>query len=250
MKIVVVSGGFDPLHMGHIAYFRSAKELGDILVVGVNSDDWLKRKKGQAFMTWYERNKIIQNLKQVDYVIRFDDSDESAINLLEIVKRTWPDDHIIFANGGDRTKDNIPEMSVEGVEFVFGVGGSNKMNSSSWIFQEWKAPKTDRPWGYYRVLHEVSGMKVKELTVQPGQKLSMQRHKFRNEHWFVSEGECEVFRQLPGGYSMPPKHLKKHDNIDIQLNEWHQLTNPFDVPCQIVEIQYGNKCEEEDIERK
>lgn len=250
MKIVVVSGGFDPLHSGHIAYFRAAKQLGDVLVVGVNSDDWLKRKKGQAFMDWYERSVIIHHLKEVNFVIQFDDSDGSAIKLLETVKRTWPDDHIIFANGGDRTKENIPEMSVEGVEFVFGVGGSNKMNSSSWILQEWKAPKTDRPWGYYRVLHEVHGMKVKELTVEPGQKLSMQRHDFRSEHWFVSEGECEIFRQLPGGYSLPPRLLKKHSNIEIPVGEWHQLSNPFDKPCRIVEIQYGEKCEEEDIERK
>lgn len=250
MKIVVVSGGFDPLHSGHIAYFRSAKRLGDVLVVGVNSDDWLKRKKGRAFMNWYERSLVIQHLREVNFVIQFDDSDGSAIQLLETVKRTWPKDEIIFANGGDRTKDNIPEMSVEGVEFVFGVGGENKMNSSSWILEEWKAPKTDRTWGYYRVLHDVTGMKVKELTIEPGQKLSMQRHKYRSEHWMVSEGECVVYRQLPNGYALPPVNLKKHQSLDINLNEWHQLTNPYDTPCRIVEIQYGEQCEEEDIERK
>jgi cytidyltransferase-like protein len=250
MKIVVVSGGFDPLHSGHIAYFRDAKRIGDTLVVGVNSDDWLKRKKGRAFMSWYDRSLIIQHLKEVNFVIQFDDSDGSAIRLLDTVKKTWPKDEIIFANGGDRTKDNIPEMSVEGVEFVFGVGGENKMNSSSWILDEWKAPKTERPWGYYRVLHEVSGMKVKELTVEPGKSLSLQRHRFRREHWTISEGACVVHRELNSGYALPAKNLQKHQTIDIEIGEWHQLKNPFNEPCRIVEIQYGEKCEEEDIERK
>jgi quercetin dioxygenase-like cupin family protein len=94
----------------------------------------------------------------------------------------------VFANGGDRTQANIPEMSVQDsqVSFAFGVGGEDKRNSSSWILQEWKAPRTERQWGYYRVLHEVPGMKVKELTVDPGQSLSMQRHQHRAEYWIVS----------------------------------------------------------------
>ena len=179
MKIAVVSGGFDPVHSGHIDYFYAAKKLGDMLVVGVNSDAWLQRKKGREFMPISERFSIINALKPVDHTMTFDDSDGSACDLLEQIKRVHPDDEIIFANGGDRTRDNIPEMSVEGVTFVFGVGGENKKNSSSWILQEWKAPKTERPWGYYRVLHEVPGMKVKELTVEPGQSLSMQRHDLR-----------------------------------------------------------------------
>ena len=254
MKIVVVSGGFDPIHAGHIAYFRAAKELGDMLVVGINSDDWLVRKKGRAFMSWYERSVIIQHLKPVNFVIQFDDSDGSAIKLLDTVKKTWPDDEIIFANGGDRTSENIPEMSVEGVEFVFGVGGSNKMNSSSWILDEWKAPKTERPWGYYRVLHEVPGMKVKELVVNPNSSLSMQKHQYRNEYWIVAEGHCHVESMMqssmPGDYYLPIQDLEKHEHIDIFKTQWHKLSNPTDKPCHIIEIQYGDKCEEEDIERK
>jgi mannose-6-phosphate isomerase-like protein (cupin superfamily) len=123
------------------------------------------------------------------------------------------------------------------------------MNSSSWILQEWKAPKTERQWGYYRVLHEVPGMKVKELTVEPGKSLSMQRHQLRAEYWMVSEGQCVVNSTMPNGYRLPPAQLKKHQEFKIPVNEWHQLTNPFDVPCKIVEIQYGKDCIEEDIER-
>ena len=250
MKIVLVTGGFDPLHSGHIAYFKAAKQLGNLLVVGINSDDWLTRKKGRSFMPVSERKAIIENIYQVHKVIEFDDTDNSAIDAIRKVKTMFPRDHIIFANGGDRTKDNIPEMVIEDVEFVFGVGGTNKANSSSWILEDWKAPKTQRPWGYYRVLHEVPGMKVKELTVEPKQQLSMQRHNLRAEYWIVSEGQAIVNRTIDSGYILPPVILQTHDEYCVPVTEWHQLTNPYDVPVKVVEIQYGENCIEEDIERK
>jgi D-beta-D-heptose 7-phosphate kinase/D-beta-D-heptose 1-phosphate adenosyltransferase len=133
MKIVIVTGGFDPVHSGHIRYLNAAKALGDVLWVGINSDAWLERKKGRAFMPFDERETILHNIKSVDAVMRFDDSDGSACALLESVKKNWPYAEIIFANGGDRTDQNIPEMSVTGVNFAFGVGGFEKNNSSSWI---------------------------------------------------------------------------------------------------------------------
>lgn len=251
-KIVLVTGGFDPLHSGHIEYFKSAKELGDILVVGVNSDAWLTRKKGAPFMPLLERTNIVRNLQMVDFVIDFNDDDGSARHAIHMVRQSYPQDQIIFANGGDRTDTNIPEMDVadNNTHFAFGVGGFNKANSSSWILEEWKAPKTDRSWGYYRVLHDVPGMKVKELTVNPGESLSIQRHWNRAEYWIVSEGSCIVRSQLDGGYQLPSITLSKHQEHKIHVAEWHQLTNPFDVPCRIVEIQYGTQCNEDDIERQ
>jgi cytidyltransferase-like protein len=251
-KIVLITGGFDPLHSGHIAYFKEAKKLGDILVVGVNSDAWLTRKKGAPFMPYVERATIVRNIVGVDFVIDFNDSDGSAKHAIQMVRQSYPQDKIIFANGGDRTNDNIPEMDIQddNLQFVFGVGGFNKANSSSWILQEWKAPKTVRPWGYYRILHEVSGMKVKELTVDPGKKLSMQRHSKRSEFWIVSEGDAEVDRAMSSGYGLPSVKLSKHDQLDVYVNEWHQLINNTDRPLKIVEIQYGEQCIEEDIERR
>jgi len=243
-KVVSVTGGFDPLHSGHISYLDAAKKLGDILIVGVNSDAWLTRKKGRAFMPITERTTIIQNLQMVDTVILFNDNDGSAIEAIKNVQQMYPAATVIFANGGDRTDKNIPEMAVAGVEFVFGVGGTAKANSSSWILEEWKAPKTLRQWGYYRVLHDVPGMKVKELTVEPRQTLSMQRHSSRAEHWQVSEGRCVV-----EGEGQRQTSLETHDSYHIPANEWHRLYNPFDQPCRIVEIQYGPTCVEEDIER-
>jgi len=246
-KIVLVTGGFDPLHSGHIAYLKAAKQLGDILVVGVNSDAWLARKKGQAFMPLLERTAIIRELGCVDFVIDFNDTDNTAKHAIWMVRQSYPQDTIVFANGGDRTDKNIPEMDVADTNttFVFGVGGTNKANSSSWILQEWKAPKTERPWGYYRILHEVPGTKVKELTVNPGQTLSMQRHSSRAEYWQVSEGRCVV-----EGEGKRQTSLETHDSYHIPTNEWHRLYNPFDQPCRIVEIQYGPNCIEEDIERQ
>ena len=256
-NVVLVTGGFDPLHSGHIAYFKAARTLGTYLIVGINSDEWLTRKKGRPFMPWQERAAIVGNLSMIDEVIAFDDSDGTATHAIEKVLRDRdydPDLRVVFANGGDRKQGNVPEERHyydEGqVSFAYGVGGETKQNSSSWILTEWKAPKTERQWGYYRVLHEVEGTKVKELTVDPGKSLSMQRHEYRAEHWMVSEGECVVNSKMPNGYALPPKHLTKHQAFDIPLGEWHQLTNPFDVPCRIVEIQYGTQCVENDIERE
>lgn len=250
-NIVLITGGFDPLHRGHLAYIAAAREMGDILVVGVNSDEWLTRKKGRAFMPLLERAAILRAIQGVDFVIDFDDADGSAKNAIQMVRQSYPQDHIIFANGGDRTTENIPEMDVAdaNVEFRFAVGGDNKANSSSWILEEWKAPKTRRPWGYYRVLHEAPGVKVKELTVEPGAALSMQRHQDRAEFWLVAAGEATVYTldrstdmDLLGRYKM-------HEYLHIGTHEWHQLVNEDPSPLKIVEIQYGERCEETDIER-
>jgi cytidyltransferase-like protein len=253
MKIVLITGGFDPLHSGHIAYFKAAKTLGDMLIVGLNSDDWLVRKKGAAFMPWNERLCIINNLSMVDEVYTFDDDDGSAKHFIQQARAHYPDAELIFANGGDRTKDNIPEMDVidSNLSFVFGVGGEDKKNSSSWILQEWKAPKTERPWGYYRVLHEDRpGMKLKELTVNPGCSLSMQRHQYRHEHWFVTEGTATINTLDADGNTVMKNFVMKNMQTYIGREEWHQLVNKSDTPLKVIEIQFGEQCTEEDIERK
>lgn len=254
MRIVLVTGGFDPLHRGHISYINAAKKLGDLLVVGVNSDAWLANKKGQPFMPYTERAAVVFALQNVDGIVEFDDSDGSSSEAITKLRESYPDATIVFANGGDRTEHNIPEMdkfiSDEKVVFIFGVGGTDKLNSSSLILREYKAPQTIRPWGYYRVLHDVEGCKVKELVVDPKQSLSMQQHKKRKEHWVITEGKCKLTRidsETGEEYSVV---YKKHDTIDIDVKEWHQLSNPYTNPCRIVEIQYGKQCVEEDIIRK
>jgi mannose-6-phosphate isomerase-like protein (cupin superfamily) len=163
-----------------------------------------------------------------------------------------PGAKFIFANGGDRTKENIPEMTEPDVEFQFGVGGENKKNSSSWILTEWKTPRTDRAWGYYRVLHEVgANTKLKELTVMPKTCLSMQRHDSRAEFWFVAEGDATVYTLDEASTDQEIKcYLTVHQNTFIAVNEWHQLCNETDQPLKLIEIQYGDRCVEEDIQRR
>ena len=250
MKIVIATGGFDPVHSGHIKYLEEARSYGDKLVIGLNSDAWLERKKGRPFMPFAERQAVLQALRCVDEVVAFDDSDGSAVKLLENMQQSYSYAEIIFVNGGDRTAANIPEMSVKNVLFKFGVGGDNKANSSSWILEEWKAPKTERVWGYYRVLHDVPGMKVKELTINPGKSLSMQRHHQRAEYWIASEGRANVNSMMASGYALPSSELARHEEHKVPVGEWHQLTNPHSEPVRIIEIQYGSMCVEEDIERK
>jgi cytidyltransferase-like protein len=254
-KVVLVTGGFDPLHSGHIAYFKAAKALGNHLVVGVNSDNWLTRKKGRPFMPWTERASIIKELAVVDEVIDFNDDDGSANFAIYKCLKAYPDTRIIFANGGDRIPDNCPEFVYKQspwVEFAWGVGGDDKKNSSSWILEEWKNPKTKRLWGWYRVLDEKPGYKVKELVIEPGKSLSNQRHFFRSEHWYVLKGECTLNVE----YSTLDKinftvDLKELTNgFVIPVNTWHQAINKTDTYCHILEVQYGEKCVEEDIERR
>ena len=138
MRIVVVSGGFDPIHSGHIAYFKAARSHGDKLVIALNSDEWLIKKKGKEFMPFEERKVVLENINCVDKVIGFEDDDlGSCINALKSIKKMFPNDEIIFANGGDRNKENIPEMIEEDIQFLFGIGGNFKKNSSSSILDEW-----------------------------------------------------------------------------------------------------------------
>ena len=251
MKIVLVTGGFDPVHSGHISYLNHAEHLGEHLIVGLNSDAWLTRKKGRPFMTWRERMIVLDNLHMIDEVIDFNDDDGSSCDAIRKVREKYPNDEIIFANGGDRTAENIPEMVFDDVEFVFGVGGENKANSSSWILEEWKAPKTQRSWGYYRVLHTCgTHVKLKELTVMPKTCLSMQRHEQRAEFWFVAEGTAHVYT-LDNSTDHDLKcTLTAHENTFIRRGEWHMLCNETDQPLKLIEIQYGENCVEEDIVRK
>lgn len=137
LRIVLITGGFDPIHSGHISYIKEARQLGDFLIVGLNSNEWLIKKKGKFFMPWEERASILRALRDVGRVIKFDDSDGTANDAIIKVKSMFSNQHLIFANGGDRTKENIPEMIFDDVEFIFGVGGIDKKNSSSIILKNW-----------------------------------------------------------------------------------------------------------------
>lgn len=156
--IMILSGGFDPVHRGHVRMFNEAKALATFVIVGVNSDDWLIRKKGKPFMNWAERAEIIGSFKSVDRVMNFDDTDNTACSLIvhvknvaaamlntnfmvyrgESLKRPL---RIAFGNGGDRSKQgSIPSKEAVvcaelGVDLIGGVGGEDKVQSSSWLIK-------------------------------------------------------------------------------------------------------------------
>jgi len=147
-KLVVISGGFDPLHKGHIHYISAAKTLAGRfghLLVGLNSDEWLRRKKGSEFLGFEDRNCIVTALGDVDWCWMFDDSDDTAIDIIkqgmEMAELSFPDHEVVFANGGDRSSaSETPESDFckqNGIECFYGVGGTDKVNSSSWILKKW-----------------------------------------------------------------------------------------------------------------
>lgn len=227
MKIILCTGGFDPIHSGHLNYLHTAKRLGDKLIVGLNSEEWLCRKKGKAFQSFNERFHILNSLECVDFVINFDDSDDSSKNAIEKVQKLFPNDEIVFANGGDRTIETLPksERDME-IEYAFNIGGHKTQSSTKML----------KKWGFFDILYQTKNSKTKLLEVEPRETLSMQCHEKRSEHWIVIEGQG-----LLNG-----EELKEYTYID--KNEWHQLSNPNEETLRIIEIQIG-ECEENDIRR-
>ena len=137
--LIAVSGGFDPVHIGHVRMIQDAARYGDVIVI-INSDDWLMRKKGYVFMPWQERAEIMGNIKGVTIVTAVNDKDGTVC---EALRRHKPD---AFANGGDRKTQNTPEMDVceeLGIQMMWAIGGNDKPQSSSWLVNKLKENKNE-----------------------------------------------------------------------------------------------------------
>ncbi|PPR45790.1 MAG: hypothetical protein CFH18_00031 [Alphaproteobacteria bacterium MarineAlpha5_Bin8] len=139
-NLVLISGGFDPVHSGHIYLINEASKYGKIVVL-LNSDDWLRKKKGREFLPFNERQIIMKSIKNVIEVLSFDDQDSTCIDGIKKAISKFPNYKIMFANGGDRSQETTPELEFcknNNIETIWGIGGSNKSNSSSWILKKWK----------------------------------------------------------------------------------------------------------------
>jgi len=240
-KTVMVSGGFDPIHIGHVALIREAAKFGDV-IVALNSDEWLMRKKGFVFMPFAERKAVLVNIVGVHGVRAFDDSEDNACAAIRDIQ---PD---IFCNGGDRDKDSTPTVEAEtlweetcGV-MMHGIGGAFKIQSSSALA---KKPNeiVRRNWGTYEVLDEGEGYKVKRLVLDEGKSISLQRHKHRAEHWIVVSGVAGV---IEGDHKY---NMVANESIYVEAGFMHKLTNVSNIPLVVIEVQTGDYLEEDDIER-
>ena len=247
--IVAVSGGFDPIHIGHTRLFKAAKKLGDKLVVILNNDNWLKKKKGFVFMPQKERIELLKALTHVsEVVLTVHPKNPEDMSVCEALKKVKPH---IFAQGGDRNVKNIPACEVElqkelGFKVVENIGKDGKIQSSSWLLSKYaneSHQKTLRPWGYFRVVGEGKNFKVKKITVEPKQKLSLQLHRKRSEHWIVLKGKATI------KLNNKIFNLKPHQSIDIPTGAKHRLGNKGKKPLEIIEVWGGSYLKEDDIIR-
>lgn len=247
-KIVAVSGGFDPLHIGHVRMFKEAKKFGDKLVVIINNDNWLQNKKGFAFMPEKERAELIKAFPFVDKVVLTDhgpnDSDRSVVRTLQKLKPA------VFVNGGDRKPngDPVPEVTFckkLGIKMVYNVGRGGKVQSSSWMIKDAArhVARNVRPWGEFYNWDTGKKWHLKTIYVKPKSRLSLQYHKHRSEQWVLIEGEAIALTHIDGKEVQKP--LKYGDIFWVERGVPHQLIS--DRGATIVEVAFGQFDENDTI---
>ena len=216
-ETIAISGGFDPIHPGHVELIEAAKEYGRLIII-LNTDEWLIRKKGFYFQPWEDRGKLLE--AYADTIIQAKDDDGTVCENLKELRPTY------FGNGGDRKEGNTPELKVckeFGITPVWNLEGAHASLHSSSIYSK---KRVHRKWGYYDVLADEPGIKVKRLRLEAGGATSRQKHSGRTEYLFMPDGSVKV--TSPG--------------------VWHALKAPSNEPMNVYEVQLG-VCEEEDVER-
>ena len=249
-KTIVVSGGFDPVHIGHINLLKEAKKLGDKLIVILNNDYWVNKKKEYVFLHETERLQILNSIEYVDEVILSKHTNESQD--MSVCNELSNIDFDIFANGGDRFKENTPEVELckkLGKEIVFGVGNDGKSQSSSALVNNAiknviniKNPGkyVKRPWGEYETLYFDGKYWLKTIQVNSGHRLSLQKHFFRDESWIMKKGKALITKNNDVFIAEPP-YL-----VNIKREEIHRIEAITDL--EFIEIAIG-ELDENDIIR-
>ncbi len=281
MKTIAITSVYaNPLHPGHVECLELSKALADELVVIVNNDHQARAKRGtESFQDEQYRLKLVQALKPVDRAVLSIDTDSSVCKTLDalITELQARDDvsKIIFTKGGDRFATEIPERTIldtHGVHIIDGLGAKTH-SSSSYVKRIENIADTQaledtlatlptsareqeyievgvRPWGVYYVMEDKPEFKVKKIIVTPGQRLSLQSHEHRSEHWVVVSGTATVTIREKGH----PDHighniLTQNQSCYVPKGHVHRLANLHDTPLVIVEVQCGDYTGEDDIVR-
>ena len=244
----LLSGGFDPVHIGHLAMIKEASTLANEVVILLNSDKWLIRKKGKPFMLESQRAQILEEFESVsEVIIQEDDSDDSSNNAIVSFVKKHSGKKICYCNGGDRSHEKKIRESETckkyNLDLIFGIGGVHKLESSSNLTKNYLAEVEKRPWGSFHIIARGSDYQIKEMNINPNNKQSLHKHKHRSEYWQVISGEGKVYLEDS------EIELKAGENIFIPLGSLHRLENTSSSNLKIVEIQIGKIISEDDIER-
>ncbi len=244
----LISGGFDPVHIGHLAMIKDAKNIAEKVIVLLNSDKWLIRKKGKPFMVEAQRAQILEEFKSIaEVIIQKNDDDDSSNNAIIDFHKSHTNKSICYCNGGDRSHEKkIRETDVckdLNIDLIFGIGGVHKLESSSNLTKNYLSEIEKRPWGNFHVIAKGVGYQIKEMNVNPKNKLSLQKHHHRSEYWQVIEGEGKVYLEDS------EIKLRTGHNVFIPKGSLHRLVNNTKNNLKIVEIQIGDVLSEDDIER-
>jgi cytidyltransferase-like protein len=251
-EYIIISGGFDPIHSGHIDLISNASKIANVIAI-LNNDNFLINKKGYIFMNVDERMRIISSITGVDEVFLSIDNDHTVNKSIEYLSKNKNIKY--FGNGGDRNFiQDIPESNIckkNHIELLFNIGGEKSQSSSSlanslydqMLLKEKSSTIIKKPWGFYKTLISDSEYLLKKIYINPNEEISEQSHNYRDEHWVVVSGEVLV--------QMGKDEIKKKTNehIFIPKKLKHKITNEADQPAIIVEVQTGVILSETDIIR-
>ena len=243
----IVSGGFDPVHVGHLRMFQAANKLADKVIVLLNNDNWLVKKKGKPFMNQEQRKEILEEFISVTKVIIQKSSEKSSSLAIREFALKNPNKKLCYCNGGDRSNiKNILEAKIcseFNIELEFEIGGKEKIESSSQLTKNYLGDIEKRPWGNYHIIAKNTGYQIKEIKVNQNSKLSLQKHKSRSEFWQIVKGESKIIIEEKEYF------LKEKEHIYIPKNTIHRIENIGKEELIFIEIQLGENLKEDDIIR-